>query len=69
MDKKQLEYAINVLTEYLSDGPKQYDITKKHCSDLGIKRSVLKQARQALNVKTINTGSTWLWYIYGDKNA
>lgn len=66
IDKKQLQFAIDTLADYLKDGPKQYDTVKDYCKSLGIRRGILKQARQALNVKTVNTGTTWLWHLPGE---
>jgi len=59
----EIKYVSCVLAEYLADGPKPYDLVKAHCAGLGISKTKLKAARKELNVKTINTGSTWLWYV------
>ena len=59
----EIKYVSCVLAEYLADGPKPCDEVKKHCLGLGITKSKLKIARKDLNVKTINTGNTWLWCV------
>lgn len=63
MSDIEIKYVSCVLAEYLADGPKPYDEVKKHCLSLGITKSELKIARKDLNVKTINTGNTWLWSV------
>ncbi|ASJ54218.1 hypothetical protein BP422_12070 [Brevibacillus formosus] len=59
----RVDYAATMLAWYLAEGPKPYDKVKEHCAGLGITRFELKEARKDLNVRTINTGSTWLWQV------
>lgn len=59
----EIKYEADILAEYLADGPKPYDQVKAHCAGLGITKTRLKVARKELNVKTINTGKTWLWFV------
>lgn len=63
MPNNEIRYVADILAEYLAEGPKPYDDVKDHCAKLGITRTELKAARKELNVKTINTGSTWLWEV------
>ena len=60
---ERIEYAAMMMAEYLADEPKPYDEVKEYCVKRGITKTELKAARKELNVKTINTGSTWLWYV------
>jgi hypothetical protein len=62
-EAEKIEYAAMMLAEYLASGPKPYDEVKEYCAKWGITKTELKAARKELNVKTINTGSTWLWYV------
>jgi hypothetical protein len=57
---ERIEYAAMMLAEYLDGGPKPYDEVKEYCAKRGITKIELKAARKELNVKTINTGNTWL---------
>ncbi|GIP57889.1 hypothetical protein [Paenibacillus woosongensis] len=63
MAKNDIEAVTDIVALFLADGPKPYDVVKAHCIKLGITRSELKAARRELNVKTINTGVTWLWEV------
>jgi len=60
---ERVEYAAMMLAEYLADEPKPYDEVKEYCAKRGITKTELKAARKELNVRTINTGSTWLWCV------
>lgn len=63
MAKNEIHDVADIVALFLADGPKPYDVVKAHCTKLGITRTELKAARRDLNVKTINTGSTWLWEV------
>ncbi|MEI7027142.1 hypothetical protein [Paenibacillus sp. y28] len=63
MPRNDIDSVADIVALFLADGPKPYDVVKAHCSKLGITRTELKAARKVLNVKTINTGSTWLWEV------
>ena len=60
---ERIEYATMMMAEYLDGGPKPYDEVKEYCAKRGITKTELKAARKELNVKTINTGNTWLWRV------
>ena len=60
---EMIDYAAMILGEYLANEPKPYDEVKAYCAKRGITKTELKAARKELNVKTINTGSTWLWQV------
>ena len=60
---ERIEYAAMMLAEYLANEPKPYGDAKEYCAKRGITKGELKAARKDLNVKTTNTGSTWLWYV------
>lgn len=61
--KNDIQIVADIVAAFLADGPKPYDVVKAHCAKLGISRTELKAARKELNMKTINTGSTWLWEV------
>ncbi|WP_028560662.1 hypothetical protein [Paenibacillus pinihumi] len=59
----RVKYTASILACYLADGPKPYDDVKTHFERLGVSRFDLKAARKELQVRTINTGKTWLWEV------
>lgn len=63
MPKNDIAAVADIVALFLADGPKPYDEVKSHCAKLGITRTELKAARRELNIKTINTGETWLWEV------
>jgi hypothetical protein len=67
MDHDLIKAAGDVVGYILKDGPLPYDEVKARCAKLGITRGLLKAARKELGVKTINTGTTWLWHIPEDE--
>lgn len=64
--EEKVRYNAMVLAEYLADGAKPYTDVKDHCAHLGLSRFELKAARKELGIKTINTGTTWLWEVPAD---
>lgn len=59
----RVKYTASVLACYLADGPRPYDDVKAHFAGIGVSRFDLKAARKELQVRTINTGKTWLWEV------
>lgn len=58
-----IPYVADILAEHLADGPRPYAEVKALCAKQGISKTELRAARKELGVKTINTGTTWLWYV------
>lgn len=72
MSKVEIKYVVDVVALFLGDGPKPFDEVTTHCARLGITRMELRAARKELNIKTVNTGYTWLWSVpesNGDSDA
>lgn len=69
INREILEIAKSKLKSVLKNGPRPYTEVKSVCTELGINKGILKAARKELDVKTINTGKTWLWQLPEEERA